>query len=224
MTGGGGDTDVEPTAEEKALAEIATQRLERYKESFVPAEDEFIASVQSIGEGDAELAAGTATAGTQQAFSQAQGEIAQSQTQSGAAPGSGRFNESVSAAGDDAAASRGQAVSAARRGTTDRRLSGLEAVTSIGQGQDAEALGTLSDVAREANRESIQDAQISANNRATNAQAFGTAVGLGGSFLSDGSTFGKTGSSTRNTTQQPAGNATPFGASSGGLPQSRRRR
>jgi len=180
--GGGGDTDVEPTAEERELAQIATERFERFEQEFIPAENEFIESVQSIDEGDADLAAGTAAASSQQAFSQSQGQIAQSQIDSGAAPGSGRFNQAVGGAGDEAAASRGQAIAQARRGSTDRRLAGLEAVTAIGRGKDAESINTISDVAREANQESIRDAQIAANNRATNAQAAGTLVGGAASF------------------------------------------
>lgn len=181
ICGGGGGGEVEPTAEEKALADIATKRYERYEQEFIPAENEFIDSVQSIDEGDSDLAAGTAAAGSQQAFGKAEGKVTSTQQQAGAAPGSGRHNQAIAGTADEAAASRGQAIAGARRGSTERRLSGLQAVSAIGQGQDAEALNTLSDVAREANRESINDAKMAAANRDANAQALGTVVGAGAS-------------------------------------------
>lgn len=186
VSGGGGSDKVEPTIEEKELARIAEKKYARYEDTFQPAEDEFIDSVMSIDEGDADLAAGTTAAGSQQAFSQAAGKVADSQIEAGAAPGSGRFNSAVTAVGRDAATAKGGAIARSRRATTDRRLSGMEAISAIGQGQEAESLDTISDVAREAQADSIEDARISANNRATNAQAAGTLVGAGASYYDGG--------------------------------------
>jgi len=197
------DTDVDATDKEKALASIAKKKYERYEEIFQPSEDAFISTVQSIDEGDADLAAGRAAASSQQAHSQASDEVESAQMQSGAAPGSGRFNESIGDVGRDQARSRGLGLGSARRSTTDRRLSGQQAISAIGQGQEAESLDTIADVARESNREAVEDARMSAANRATNAQAAGTVAGAGLSYADFGDTANPSGVGGNTPNSQP---------------------
>lgn len=186
MGGGGGSDRVEETPEERQLARIATERHQRYKELFRPVENEYIERVQGIDEGDADQAAGMVSAGLEHEGAARGDEVRQGLIETGAAPGSGRFNTAESGVDQAVASGKGLGIGRSRRRTENRRLAGIESAISIGQGEDAEAMSTISDVARETQQESIEDARIAANNRGANAQAFGSAAGLGLSMYRGG--------------------------------------
>ena len=177
-----GSNKVKETAEQKALAEIAKEKWDRYEQVFQPVEDEFIERVQSIDEGDRDHAAGMASAGATQAFTQAGRGLRREQFEAGAAPGSGRVQAATGGLRRDMAQSRAAGGSDARRNTTNRRLAGQQAAAKLGAGLDVEAISTIADVARTTQQDSIMDARMSAQNRATNAQAYGSAAGLGLSY------------------------------------------
>jgi hypothetical protein len=72
------------TPEQRALAEIAAQRFNRYREVFAPLEDQYIQQVMDVrSQGNYETAGGIASAEFQRGFQTAQGQSLQSDVPAG---------------------------------------------------------------------------------------------------------------------------------------------
>ena len=166
------------TEEARALAEIAAQRFNRYKEVFAPLEDQYIQQVFDVrDQGNYETAGGIAAAEFQGGFQKAQNNLGGELFQQGADPSSGVYQENSAALRRAQAVAQGRGVSAAKVGNTDRFYQGLRGVMAIGQGQAADAIDGMGNIARSA-QEKANSAAESAFTRSSAIRS-GVAAGLG---------------------------------------------
>ena len=82
----------------------------------------------------------------------------------------------------DQALSQTDTANRAQSSQQDRHVAGLKDVVSIGAGQKAESLAGMGDVATTSLRKSVNDAQISFQNRQATAGMGGTVLGAGASY------------------------------------------
>jgi len=192
--GGGGSTEVEETPQQKELAEIGVERMKHYENVLKPVEDDYINKAQSMGEGEAQLASGMASADAAQSVDQIEDQSQKQAVSAGAAPGSGRYNQAVATANDAEGRARGLSQVGAREASEDRRLSALNDVVRIGLGKSAEGQKGLSDVATDAARENITDTQQDfaedMQQRQAAASTAGGLAGLGASYMDTGGSNG----------------------------------
>lgn len=174
---GGGKTPKE-TEEARALAEIAAQRFNRYKEVFAPLEDQYIQQVMDVrSQGNYETAGGLASAEFQRGFQTAQDNLTNQMMQQGVDPSSGAFQENSAALRRAQAVRQGMGVSGAKVANTDRFYQGLKGVMAMGQGQAADAISGMSDIARSAQEVANTQAETAFTN--SSAMRSGVAAGLG---------------------------------------------
>lgn len=137
--------------ETRALAEVAAQRFNRYKEVFAPLEDQYIADVFAVrNPANYEQAGGLATAAYQQEFQKANENLAGQMFQQGVDPTSGAFQENSAALRRAAAVKQGLGVGTAKIENTNRFYQGLQGIIQMGQGQTADAISGMGNIATNA--------------------------------------------------------------------------
>ena len=152
------------TEQERALAEIAAQRFNRYKEVFAPLEDQYIQQVFDVRNQDNyETAGGLAAAEYQRSFQKAQNDLSGQMMQQGVDPSSGAYEGNSAALRRAQAVGQGLGVSGAKVANTDRFYQGLKGITAIGQGQAADAITGMGDIAKTARENANRDAENSFN-------------------------------------------------------------
>lgn len=176
----GGGYEIEETAEEKELANISMEKWERYKTKFRPLEDQYMKKVDGMNS-DANfnrvggLAGGAIKTGAVEQLDTAN----QAMFQGGINPNSGKFigaNSSLMSKGSKVLSA---AVNQANRGLGTEKISRMEGIVSIGQGQAADAVKGLSDIASNSVDQATSSAENRYNNYAGNLEAIGTAGGMG---------------------------------------------
>ena len=166
------------TEEARALAEIAAQRFNRYKEVFAPLEDQYIQQVFDVrDQSNYETAGGLAAAEFQKGFQTGQENLQNEMFQQGVDPSSGAFQENSAALRRAQAVGQGLGVSAAKVANTDRFYKGLQGITAIGQGQAADAIDGLGGLARQSQERA--NAAAEAAFQKSSAIRSGVAAGIG---------------------------------------------
>jgi len=166
------------TEQERALAEIAAQRFNRYKEVFAPLEDQYIQQVFDVRNQDNyETAGGLAAAEYQRSFQKSQNDLSGQMMQQGVDPSSGAYEGNSAALRRAQAVGQGLGVSGAKVANTDRFYQGLRGITAIGQGQAADAITGMGDIAKTARENANRDAENSFNS--SGMIRSGVAAGLG---------------------------------------------
>lgn len=169
---------LDETEEQRALAEIAAQRFNRYKEVFAPLEDQYIQQVMDVrNQGNYEQAGGLAAAEFQRDFQTAQDNLAGQMMEQGVDPSSGAFQSNSAALRRAQAVRQGLGVSGAKVANTDRFYSGLRGVMAMGQGQAADAISGMADIARSSQERSSAAAEAAFQN--SSALRSGVAAGIG---------------------------------------------
>lgn len=177
MSGGGGKRPNE-TEEQRALAEIAAQRFNRYKQVFAPLEDQYIQQVFDVrDQGNYETAGGLASAEFQRGFQTANENAAAQMFQQGVDPSAGAFQGNSAALRRAQAVKQGLGVSGAKVANTDRFYQGLKGVIGMGQGQATNAISGLSDIAQSAQEKA--NAQAESSFQSNSALRSGLAAGIG---------------------------------------------
>ena len=174
----GKGSKVDETEQERALAEIAAQRFNRYKEVFAPLEDQYIQQVFDVrNQSNYENAGGIAAAQFQKEFQTGQDKLTDQMFQQGVDPSSGAFQENSAALRRAQAVGQGIGVSGAKVANTDRFYQGLRGVMAIGQGQASDAIEGMAGIARQ----SQEKANAAAANAFDKSSAIrsGVAAGLG---------------------------------------------
>lgn len=202
----GKGSKVDETEQERALAEIAAQRFNRYKEVFAPLEDQYIQQVFDVrDQSNYETAGGIAAAQFQKEFQTGQDKLTDQMIQQGVDPSSGAFQENSAALRRAQAVGQGLGVSGAKVANTDRFYQGLRGVMAIGQGQSADAIEGMAGLARQSQERATASAE-SAFNRSSAVRS-GVSAGLGyaaapavDSRLKKPQSFSPTFSGTTNTT------------------------
>ena len=174
----GKGSKVDETEQERALAEIAAQRFNRYKEVFAPLEDQYIQQVFDVrNQSNYENAGGIAAAQFQKEFQTGQDKLTDQMFQQGVDPSSGAFQENSAALRRAQAVGQGLGVSGAKVANTDRFYQGLRGVMAIGQGQSADAIEGMAGLARQSGERATAAAE-SAFERSSAIRS-GVASGLG---------------------------------------------
>jgi hypothetical protein len=174
----GKGSKVDETEQERALAEIAAQRFNRYREVFAPLEDQYIQQVFDVrNQSNYETAGGIAAAQFQKEFQTGQDKLTDQMFQQGVDPSSGAFQENSAALRRAQAVGQGLGVSGAKVANTDRFYQGLRGVMAIGQGQSADAIEGMAGLARQSGERATAAAE-SAFERSSAIRS-GVASGLG---------------------------------------------
>lgn len=173
---------VKETAQQKAMTELALNRLADYKKRWVPLQEKMLGKVMEMGEkGSAarEKASGKASTDNAVAFGDAQTQLQGVLSNSGANPGSSKAKLATAGLGDDQASSRGFGITASDQAIDDAYLQGLGSIAAMGKGQGASGVKGMQQIANQSGAQARQDADMSAAKRAGNAQLLGTVAGAG---------------------------------------------
>lgn len=177
---GGGGYDIEETAEEKELAAISMEKWDRYKNTFLPLENKYMAKVDGMRSDSSYDRVGGLTgnainveAGNQLATAN------QAMFQGGINPNSGKFMGANSTLLSKGSKVLSAAVNSANMGLGNEQISRMEGIVNIGQGQAAGAVKSLSDIAANSVDQATSSAENRYNNYAGNLEAIGTAGGMG---------------------------------------------
>ena len=176
----GGGYEVEETAEEKELANISMEKWERYKTKFRPLEDQYMAKVDNMGSDASYDRIGGLAGNAMVAGAGSQIDAGnQAMFQGGINPNSGKFMGANSALMSKGSKVLSAAVNSANMGLGNERISRMEGLVNIGQGQAAGAVKSLSDIASSSVDQANSSAENRYNNYAGNLEAIGTAGGMG---------------------------------------------
>ena len=198
---------LDETPEERALAEISAQRFNRYKEVFAPLEDQYIQQVLDVrNQGNYEQAGSIAAAEYQRGFQTAQDNLTNQMMQQGIDPSSGAFQTNSAALRRAQAVRQGLGVSGAKVANTDRFYKGLQGVIAMGQGQAADSIGGMADIAKMSQEKASAAAESAFQN--SSAIRSGVAAGLGylASPWVDKQLSGATGNASTGSTPSPTFN------------------
>lgn len=174
----GGSNEVPETPEEIELARIAMERWSDYKTRFIPVENLAIQDVMKDVNEPSEFGPSMANLSAQMEFSRMEPQLTQGLTLRGARPGSGAFSGGLMNMNLDRTASSGLGQVNAMGLQRTQNIQNLGSLISMGQGQSTEALSGMGDIAAQAQRQAILDAQASAAARAAIGQAVGTGAGM----------------------------------------------
>lgn len=175
---GGGDGKIKETEDEKAFAEVVSQKWNHYKAKYGEVEQKYMDKVDSLdSEGAANFAKGSANQHTQAAFSKAQEGVRDSHTMAGLNPNSGaskaKMHEFSSSEGEAA----GENMARAENSQKDQHIAGISNVVAMGQGKSTEATAGLGGLADSSADKAASDATKAFNDSAMNQQAVGTVAG-----------------------------------------------
>ena len=181
--GKGGSNEIQETEAQKAAASVAMEQWDLYKNDLQQYEDLFMEKVDDLNsEREYDKLAGTASLGATTTFGEARKGQADAMAAGGIDPTSGRYQETMAGLETDQALSQTDTANRAQSSQQDRHVAGLKDVVSIGAGQKAESLAGMGDVATTSLRKSVNDAQISFQNRQATAGMVGTVLGAGASY------------------------------------------
>lgn len=144
----GKSTPPNESPETRALAEVAAQRFNRYKEVFAPLEDQYIQDVFDVrDQGNYEMAGGLAAAQYQPEYQKASNNLNAQMFERGADVSSGAYQGNSAALRRAAAVNQGIGVGGAKIQNTDRFYQGLGGIIQMGQGQASEAIQGMGNIA-----------------------------------------------------------------------------
>lgn len=181
--GKGGSNEIQETEAQKAAADVAMEQWKLYNSDLKQYEDIFMDKVDDLNnESEYDKLAGTAALGTAQSFGEARAGLADSMAAGGVDPTSGKYQAAMSNLETDQALSQTDTTNRAQSSQQDKYVAGLKDVVSIGAGQKAESLAAMGDMATTSLRKSVNDAQISFQNRQATAGMVGTVLGAGTAY------------------------------------------
>lgn len=179
--GGSGDK-VEETPQERAMTEMANNKMRDYEQRWLPVQRQFAARTMKMGEPDSAArrqAKGAASTETTAKFQEARGGVEAALANSGAGLGSGRAKSALIGLGDDEATSRAFGMAGADQAVDDAYTQTLGSLMSIGRGEQAQVENAMGRQANMSARTAQSDAGLAAANRAGNAELLATGAGYG---------------------------------------------
>lgn len=186
---GGGDTTVKETEEEKAQAEVAMSKWDYYNNELKKYENEFMAEVDNWGSSEKlDVAENLAIQPLASAYASEGSAIRGSMHSAGINPNSGKSITTNRALSSNQAAAE---VDAGANGVSmqhDRYISGLQSIVAMGQGQSADAISGLTDIAQTSQTNAINKAGYDRIDSDNIRSAVGLAVGAGTSYGLNNST------------------------------------
>lgn len=173
---------VPETAAEKAVSDLAMNRFRDYKARWAPLQARLAETIQSMGKADSrerEQLKTSQAADAAVAFDKAEDAALQRDAAAGIDRNSSASKMRRAGMRTDRAASIGIGGAISDQMVDDAFIGGLNALMNIGRGQQATAVKGMSESARMASGIAQNDAALSAQQRAGNYEAAGTAVGIG---------------------------------------------
>ncbi|AJE04674.1 hypothetical protein [Geobacter pickeringii] len=159
--------DVQPTAQQRALSDIAAQQFNNYMTTYRPFETKYIADIQGNDAGRQERAAGIANANV----------AGKPSAITGMDPTSGRFMGAVSGSTTTTANATGNAVTGARQAIQGQTLAAQQGLVNLGQGKAAATQSGMETLASNASRSAINDAYLDINNQRFTNNMIGSGIG-----------------------------------------------
>lgn len=172
----GGPSKIEETEEERELARVSADRWNDYVTEYIPFENKFIREIE-VTDQEREGLEGSVNASVNSAFNNVREKVSEQETQMGAAPGSGRFNNALERVLQKQGRSLGYNKVDAHNDMDKRQVEGLTAAIQIGRGKEADALKGMSDLAGDAHENAVSDAEQASTRREGNLSGVGTAIG-----------------------------------------------
>ena len=184
--GSGGAERPDESEAYKALAEQTATYFNRYREVFVPLENQYINSVFDAGEGAAyEKAMGSAAMAAQAQYEPKIGQAQQALlARGGVDPSSGAFRENTGDMYSKLGVARGLNAADAGINNTDRFAGGLQNLVKMGQGIASEAMQGQIGLAQvgEDKARSIAATDFAKDQRELNTLGTAAGVGAGGVY------------------------------------------
>lgn len=174
--------EVQETPQQRVMVERAQEQMADYKRRWLPLQQNMAKQIEGLAAPNAPArlrAEGRAETETEAKFQQAQGAVEKSLSNSGAGPGSSRFNLGVSNMANDEATSKGMGMLASDNAINEAYTQGLGALTALGRGEKASALQGTANIAAMSGQQAAQDAMMSAQDAQGNAQLIGQVAGYG---------------------------------------------
>lgn len=164
----GSKNKVAETAQQRAMAEVATQQLADWKQRWLPLQKKVAADITAANEPNSfqrRRASGMATTDTAARFSQAQGGLDAAAANTGTFGGA-RQKLGITSMGDDQATSSGMGKVRADSSNDDAYIAGLGAITAVGRGEKATAVNGLASSAAISGQQAQADANESLQRQA----------------------------------------------------------
>lgn len=179
-----GDSDTPaPTEAERALAEVAASRFQRYQSTFAPLENEYIREIFEMrSPGQFQEAAGQASAGVEEAFGSAERELNTSMSARGVDPSSGAYQGASRALTRAKQRGLGLGMAGAQIDQADRAYSGMQGVVAMGNNQAADAIEGMGDIASRANSAASRRAKDAFSRASGTGEIIGTAAGAAAGY------------------------------------------
>lgn len=177
----GKQAGVKQTPQQRAQAEVALQQLQDFRQRWQPVQRQMAESIVQAGQRgsvERQQARGMATTDSAAQFSDAQQQL-QQQTEAAGLGGSSKQKLAMAGLSDDAAMSSGMGIAGADQRIDDAYVQGLSQVMALGRGEKATAMQGMGDIARRSGQQAANDAALSLQRRAGNAQVAGQALGMG---------------------------------------------
>jgi hypothetical protein len=178
--GGGGDSKVKDTPEQRQLAEVAAEKWNYAQENLAPLENAYMESVGDMtSDANMSYIAGRTLQSQQQAVSDASEKIGMQLGQAGVDPSSGRYQTAMSDIALGGASAGGETLGRAQFEQENQQIQGLQNIVAIGQGESGQAQAGLSGVAAQSAQDAQQTAANRFNRRSANLQLLGQVAGAG---------------------------------------------
>jgi hypothetical protein len=197
----GDPDDVKETPQQRAMAQLALNKVADYKERWLPLQKQLfqhVADMAKPGSSASKAARGAASTSTEAEFSDARKGLESRLAQTGGLS-SGKGKLAIAGMGEDEATAMGLGLTGADQQVDDAYVSGLASIRAAGKGQQGAAVRGVTQQAAMSGRQAADDARLSLEHRMGNAQLgaqlVGTGVGLAGpqSFDSMQARFSQTG-------------------------------
>jgi len=180
MCGGGKAPEVEETEAERALAEVSAKQWQDYKTDFVPLENQYMKRVDDInGSANMQNMEASGIAGVNEQVSGSNGKMERSMFAGGIDPTAGKFKTKSAALNSAIRKTAENAGSNARFSAENAHIQGVSNIVSMGNGQEAVALNSMSGLARNATNEAIGDARNDFTKWQGEQELTGAVVGAG---------------------------------------------
>lgn len=186
---GGGDTSIDDTEDQKALANVALNKYNRYQTTFKPIEDDYIGKVTTSNNADnRQRAQNIGAVNTESEFADKLKQEVQPAIGAGVDVGSGAAVNAINANELQKGEARANNTSMSQQAVQDSEIQGYQQVVGMGNGQATEAINGMSAIASESAAKAQQDAQNDFQKDASQSQAIGGAIGYGvGAYQNNGS-------------------------------------
>lgn len=185
--GGGGDTKVKDTPEQRHLAKVAAEKWNFAQQELAPLEDAYM---QGVGEMTSPGKTSYIRGRTMQSLGQTQPglmrQASDQMTQAGIDPSSGRFQAEMAGISDDVGSAGGETLGRAQYEQQNQQVQGLQNIVAMGQGEATEAQQGIAGVATQAAADARGQATNAFNRRSANLQLLGQIGGAGARYGLEG--------------------------------------